>query len=177
MVVVFDYVGLNDGNLEAAIETSRANFQREGVATNWSVCHRAEGRREKCTLPAEGSFVTINLVPQMKSALAGIAASNFLGWSIRDSVADGRPIAYVFHRPVTASAAKAGQPLRVALAWAMVHEVSHLLGLNHAPSGVMRASPQTRDLLDVARGLGFAPCQGKQLHSGASRLYARATLP
>ena len=168
-VVVSDSAGVPDEDMTHAIEMGRRNFAVAGIETSWSVC-----RRDACTLPREGGYVQISIVPRMNFSIPGLAAGQVLGWAHKASAADGRPLAYVFHNSVKRAAENASQPVSGALAWVMVHEVSHLLGLEHAPLGAMHETPRSQDLRDVARGSGFAPTQTKHLRAGVTRLSAAA---
>jgi len=171
-VVISDSAGIPDEDMTHAIGMGRRNFAVAGIETSWSVC-----RRETCALPPEGSYVQISIAARMNFSIPGLAPGQVLGWAHKASAADGRPLAYVFHDSVKRAAENASQPVSGALAWVMVHEVSHLLGLEHAPLGAMHATPRSQDLILVTRGSGFAPVQTKHLRAGVSRLSAAANSP
>ena len=171
-VVISDSAGIPDEDMTHAIGMGRRNFAVAGIETSWSVC-----RQEACAMPREGSYVQISIVPRMNFSIPGLPPGQVLGWAHKASAADGRPLAYVFHDSVKRAAENASQPVSGALAWVMVHEVSHLLGLEHAPLGAMHATPRSQDLIFVARGSGFAPTQAKNLRAGVSRLSAAANSP
>jgi hypothetical protein len=62
----------------------------------------------------------------------------------------------------------------------VAHEIGHLLGLRHAPAGLMRASLETDDLIALRRGkLLFSPAEAGRMRiaallAGAERLRAPA---
>jgi len=171
-VVVSDSAGVPEEDMTHAIEMGRRNFAAAGLETSWRVC-----RREACTLPREGGYVQVSIMTRMNFSIPGLPPGQVLGWAHQASAADGRPLAYVFHNSVKRAAENASQPVSGALAWVMVHEVSHLLGLKHAPLGAMHETPRSQDLILVTRGSGFAPVQTKHLRAGVSRLSAAANSP
>ena len=171
-VVISDSAGIPDEDMTHAIGMGRRNFAVAGIETSWRVC-----RPEACEMPREGGYVQVSIVPRMNFSIPGLPPGQVLGWAHKASAADGRPLAYVFHNSVKRAAENASQPVSGALAWVMVHEVSHLLGLEHAPLGAMHATPRSQDLILVARGSGFAPTQAKNLRAGVSRLSAAANSP
>ena len=172
LVAVSDSAGVPEEDMTHAIEMGRRNFAAAGLETSWSVC-----RREACTLPREGGYVQVSIVTRMNFSIPGLPPGQVLGWAHQASAADGRPLAYVFHNSVKRAAENASQPVSGALAWVMVHEVSHLLGLKHAPLGAMHETPRSQDLILVTRGSGFAPTQAKNLRAGVARLSAAANSP
>ena len=157
-VVVLNYAGMGNEELEQAITLSRRLFQRIGVETTWSVCPRFDG----CTLPPVGSYVRMSVVPWNRGPVLGFAST--------DSMAVGSPQAYAFHGPVSRVAKKTGFPSAVVLARVMVHEILHLFGLEHAPHGIMRESIDTQELANLASAPMLIPAQLRHMRDGISTL-------
>ena len=155
------------GDMRSAIELSRRTFHQVGVETSWSVCPQSATPRNECDLPPEGSYIRINVVSG--KGLGG-KLPHVIGWVPRTASAVHRyPVAYVSHTQVSISAYTLG-PVSQVLASVIIHELSHLLGLDHAGAGVMHDPLQWRDVKEVAQGQAFTPSQAQQLHVGASRL-------
>lgn len=62
----------------------------------------------------------------------------------------------------------------------VAHEIGHLLGIRHAPSGLMRASLESDDMIALRRGtLRFSPAEAGRMRiaavlAGEERLRASA---
>lgn len=165
-VVVFDYVGLPGRWMKSATGMSHQVFQEAGVETNWSVCPCSGSHRENCTLPPEGSYLRINVE---SGKWPGVKLPTLMGWVPRESEMN-RNVAYVYYTQVSIHASKLGWPVSQVLASVSIHELSHLLGLEHAGSGLMHNPLQWQDVKDVTNGRAFTPNQAQQLRGGASCL-------
>ena len=157
-VVVLNYAGVETQMLERAAGLSRGLCQRMGVESTWLVCPRPE----ECVPPPVGTYVRMIVAPQPKGRV--------LGHAITDSMANGNPMVYAFHGPVTELALRVRYPVWMVLARVMVHEVLHLFGLNHTPHGIMRATIDSQELADLASGPLLVPSQVKRVRDGLAQL-------
>ncbi|MCX6621927.1 MAG: hypothetical protein NTY38_12810 [Acidobacteria bacterium] len=160
-IVVLNSAGLGSGDLDAAITAGRRLFQRLGVETIWSVCRRYED----CNFPQDGRYVRMSVLPH--------ATGKVMGFANTDSAAAGRPQAYAYDGPVSRLAKRTGNPVSLALSCVMVHEILHLLGLEHAPHGLMRAILDGPDLANATHGPALLPDQVRQLRSGLAQFQTR----
>lgn len=155
-VVVFDAVGVPQGDLEEALDLAGRFFRRVDVETKWTVCRSIKS----CALPPPRTFVRVSIVPWTKGTV--------LGFANMESAELGSPQVYAFFGPVS----KVGRhdSLPRALAYVMVHEILHSLSLEHAPHGVMRDLIGRQELSTFLRGPGLPAYQARQLHEQLSRL-------
>lgn len=161
-VVIFDYSGTPGATLNEAAETARKALWNAGVTTDWSVCRVSSVPKEHCTLPPAGSYMEAKVVPNWEGPLQLREA---MGLAL--SVKGGRSVvSYAFYEPVKVLAQSAGQSIAVVLACVMAHEIGHLLGMKHSPSGIMKAKFERRDILDAAAGrLQFTTEDAKALRA------------
>ena len=158
-VLVVDQTGVASGDIANAIDLSRGVFDILGVKTSWSVCYRGE----TCVTPAD-HFIRMSVVPWSKGTM--------LGFARMDSVAGGHPQAYAFYSSAQRLAKRTHHPLSLALGCVMVHEMLHLMGLEHTPYGIMRTAFDSQELASVTHNPGLSPSQLKQFRAGVSRLNA-----
>lgn len=141
-VMIYDYAGAPGAILKAAAETARETFQRAGVETDWSVCRVPD---EHCALPPVGTIEVKVLPPELQGRLH---SSEALGYAM---MCPGCVTSYAFYQPVKALAG-AKRSVSAALAFVMVHEVGHLLGMGHSAGGIMKALLTWRDIKDAEMG-------------------------
>jgi hypothetical protein len=159
-VVIFDYAGTPGATLKAAAETARETFRRVGVETDWSVCRVPD---EHCALPPAGTIQVKVLPPELGGRLHSPEA---LGYAM---TCPGCVTSYAFYQPVKALAGTK-RSVSAALAFVMVHEVGHLLGMGHSAGGIMKALLTWRDIQDAEMGrMRFTEGEAKLRAAAAER--------
>jgi hypothetical protein len=159
-VVIYDYAGTPGAILKAAAETARETFRRAGVETDWSVCPVPD---EHCALPPAGTIDVKVLPPELQSRLHSREA---LGYAM---MCPGCVTSYAFYGPVKALAGTR-RSVSAALAFVMVHEVGHLLGMGHSPDGIMKPLLTWRDIQDAEMGrMRFTEGEAKLRAAAAER--------
>lgn len=159
-VVIYDYAGTPGATLKAAAETARETFRRAGVETNWSVCRVPD---EHCALPPVGTIEVKVLPPELEGRLRSREA---LGYAM---MCPGCVTSYAFYQPVKALAGSK-RSVSAALAFVMVHEVGHLLGMGHSLDGIMKALLTWRDVQDAEMGrIRFTEGEAKLRAAAAER--------
>jgi hypothetical protein len=163
-VVILDYAGVPAAVLKAAADTARDAFRKVGVETDWSVCRFSRDPHEPCALPPVGT-IQVKVLPL---AMQGRPQScEAMGYAV---MCPRCMTSYAFYQPVEALARSAEQSVSVVLAFVMVHEVGHLLGMGHSPSGIMKAGLTQRDVQDAAMGrLRFTEGEARLRAAAAER--------
>lgn len=164
-VVIFDHAGVPAAVLKAAADTARAAFREVGVDTKWSICRLSGDASEHCALPPAGTYMQAKVVPPALEH--GLESREALGYAV--SVRGGRGVvSYAFYEPVKKCAESGGQSVSLVLGYVMAHEIGHLLGMQHGPSGIMKSHFDRRDLHDAATGfLHFTTPDAKALRASA----------
>jgi hypothetical protein len=159
-VVILDYAGTPGAILKAAAETAREAFRTAGVETDWSVCRVPD---EHCALPPVGTIQVKVLPPELQG---GLQSREALGYAM---LCPGCVISYAFYQPVKALAGTK-RSVSAALAFVMVHDVGHLLGMGHSAGGIMKALLTWRDIQDAEMGrLRFTEAEAKLRGAAAER--------
>jgi hypothetical protein len=148
-VVVFDFAGVSQKRLLSAANEARHAFRAAGVKTEWIVCDARHG----CSVPER--FVQMKILshplPHSPVSLHG------LGATATCAITDYCAASYIFYDRILTFAATADSSPDLTLAYAMAHEIGHMLGLGHRPGGIMTASLTPHDLRMAAVGwLSFA---------------------
>jgi len=164
-VLVYDYAGLSDSSLNEVESLSGVLLARADIRTQWVHClgHQSGLRPALCDANLETGSVLIRIMP------AHTGQPNKLGDPLGSAVV-GNSFASVYASEITRYADHNGLSAGSLMAYAMTHEIGHLLmGEQHAPSGIMRAAWGKAEYREMAqRWLGFDP---------AERLALRQAIP
>jgi hypothetical protein len=119
--------------------------------------------------PASAGAVRSFTIQLLIRSRAVGASGSVMGTALGDAHETGGS-AFVFLDRVLRSAHEREQDVARVLAYAMAHEMGHLLLPAHAPSGIMRAAWDGDDLRHIANGsLQFTPAQQAALRVKASK--------
>ena len=146
-------VVLQLSNLSGAPASVVSSAQAEVVRVYAAAGVSMEWRSEA---PADDvRSIHVVLVPLESGDLRRIA-DTVMGAAVWTPLGNG--LAYVFYRRVEEQAALHNAPAERVLAFAVVHEIGHLLGTRgHSPTGVMRACWGESEFRQAAAGvLGFS---------------------
>jgi predicted Zn-dependent protease len=164
---VHNYASIEPETLIRAEQEVTRIYREIAVETVWLTQELPTERKQENSLRQQKPDIVLNIVahPMAESAVQ----SNSLGMS--PGTGRNRHLTYVFYDRVEAlfrkqiAAAARGRVPRWAttaqiLGYAIAHEIGHLLGLSHSPTGIMRNGWRWDDLLNAAYGeLGFTPQQ------------------
>jgi len=143
-VVIFDYAGVPRTVVLSAAKAGRRAFRAAGVETEWILCNPVEG----CYVPER--FVQVKILSRPLRTTPVSAYS--LGSTITCTATEHCAASYVFYDRILAFADDVSSTNDVALAYVMVHEIGHVLGLGHRPGGIMTAALTAHDLQKAASG-------------------------
>ena len=157
-VVIFDYAGVSRKVLLSAANEGRHAFGSAGVETEWILCDPVAG----CSVPER--FVQVKILSRPLEATPvspqGLASTRTC------TATEHCAASYIFFDRVAAFADDVHSPTDLTLAYVMVHEIGHLMGLGHRPGGIMTASFSSHDLRNAAVGwLCFAKDDARELRS------------
>ncbi len=128
-VVVFDYASVPRSVMVSAVQQARRAFRAAGVETEWILCNPVEG----CYVPER--FVQVKILSRPLRTAPVSAYS--LGSTVTCTATEHCAASYVFYNRVLTFSEDASSPHDTSLAYVMVHEIGHLLGLGHRPGGIM----------------------------------------
>ena len=156
-VVAFDQAGIDAGVLARAKTEIARIYGEAGVSVRWI---------EPAALESSEAF-TIQLLLRRRPVNG---STSIMGTAIGD-VHEARGSAFVFYDRVLVSAHQEHQDVARVLAYAMAHEMGHLLlpPAAHSPSGIMRADRDGNDLRRIGNGsLQFTDAQASAMRVKAS---------
>ena len=111
-IAVWDYAGLPDTVVRAAVDFAQRAFQQAGVETSWTIC-RARGDVADCSVPlvSEVRYLTMLVMPKMLEAPRGMKTEgDTAGFAIVGSDAIEQPRAWAFYDVAARIAAQTGRP-------------------------------------------------------------------
>lgn len=155
MVVVIDTAQTPTPLLKKAVAIAHNVFLIAGIETVWRVC-RLKGPTQSCECSSRVNSLHVTVVPTdpaMRKYSAMGRAMTVAGVPATDALA--------FFQPLKNFSERAEQPLSLILGCVIVHEIGHLLGLRHSPSGIMKPTFTEHDMESaVTGGLNFTPQEG-----------------
>jgi hypothetical protein len=155
VVEVFDHVGVPAETLSLAKKDVTQIYGDVGVDIRWT---------DTTATDAQGRFV-VHLIIRPKAP-----RPRMMGRALGDS-RDTSGTAFVYHERVMDVARARGVAHARVLAYAMAHEMGHLLlpYPSHAVTGIMHADWSGDELRDIAEGvLRFAPAQATAIRARAA---------
>lgn len=171
---VYDYAGIDPGELAEAEAFAARILHEAGLRTQWSNCRfsPAGTAMSKCAASTGGvTHLYVRLLPEeMARKLA--AATTMLGMSVPTSNGTFPVDAYVFAERVGVFAKQDLCPVPPLLGAAITHEVGHLLlaGNAHTVTGIMSAQWGPKERKDTLMGvLTFSRRQSEQMRVDVSQ--------
>jgi hypothetical protein len=147
-VLVLDYAGLSGSSLNEMESLSGLLLSRAGIRTEWVHClgHQTGPRPALCDKKLEPGSAQIRI---LKTRTGG---KNGLGDPVGSAMV-GSGYASVYACEISKYAEHNELPADSLMAYATTHEIGHLLlGMNHEPTGIMRAVWGKAELREIARG-------------------------
>jgi len=168
-VRVLDYAGLPAATLGNFQAPARAVFAQSGIASEWPTCSIRSGRGN-CQ-PLADRELYIKIVPQRPPH--GKAS---FGTTVRQG--SRGLFSYVFWSRVEQAARQYGVAPSLLLGHVVAHEAGHLLGLDHAASGIMQCEFAAPQILRAGQGsLRFSGEEGAALRDALGPRLAAGALP
>lgn len=143
-VVIFDHAHVPHTTLLSAVKEARRAFRAAGVETAWILCNPVEG----CYVPER--FVQVTILPRPRPTAP--VSQGSLGATTVCTATENCSAAHVFYQRILAFADDANSAPDVTLAYVMLHEIGHVLGLGHRPGGIMTAAFTRQDLQRASYG-------------------------
>ena len=172
-VLVYDYAGVSESSLDDMETLSAELLSRAGIRTHWVHClrHQEGSRPPLCDANLDTGRKLLRILatyPGDPSKLGG----DPLGMAVVEN-----RYASVYASDIHKYADHHGLPAGTLLAYAVTHEIGHLLlGRSHSPTGIMRGAWGKADYRDMAQrwlGFGAAELQALRLAVPAEQRLAR----
>ena len=156
----------------AALEVAHDLLASAGVIVSWRVCHAAQSCPVEDTRVPELVVILSSRDRQNGHENCGVAAHGAADspGTVMVSVPCAAGVAFrLTRRPGTGTNPFLAMPRHDDLIGAIVaHEIGHLLGIRHAPAGVMRARLEADDMIALRRGkLRFSATEASRMRIAA----------
>ena len=164
-VVIFDHAHVPHAVLASAAHEGQRAFRTAGLETDWILCNPVEG----CYVPER--FIQIKILPHplptTPISTYGLASASIC------TATEHCAASHVFYDRVLRFADDASSAPDLTLAYVMVHEIGHVMGLSHRPGGIMTTSFTHQDLRRAATGwFTFADEDAIELRTVAAHSYS-----
>jgi hypothetical protein len=158
-VRIYNYAGVTDGTLLRAEEEGTRIFRKAGVEAVWLECGAARSLEEQvppCETPLGAITVNLKILPPSMAARFESSREE-MGFALVLARNGSASDAWVFYQRVEEAAASQIASASQILAYAMAHEIGHLLlgPDHHSRDGIMCAHWNQKSLEDVSQGQMF----------------------
>jgi hypothetical protein len=163
---------VDEATMRPALEVADDLLTSAGLVVAWRVCDPAQSCPVEDTPVPEIVVLLSSRDRQNGRENCGVAAhgARDSAGTVMVSVPCVAGVAFrLTRRPGTGTNPLLAMPRHDDLIGAIVaHEIGHLLGIRHAPAGLMRASLETDDMIALRRGkLRFSPAEGGRMRIAA----------
>lgn len=167
-IQVFNRVGVPDAVFDRAVDHAKEIFDKAGIPTKWRRCPVDKDAPKETRCPVKESAFLLGVVKEDRVLLAQRDTMT-IGYTLRTA---GRNNAAVIWPRVQNFANWLGINSDLLLAYAMAHEIGHLLSpVGHHSIGVMEPAWDRDDALNMARGrLGFCDRDVEQMRTYVDRM-------
>lgn len=167
-IQVYNRVGLTQAIFERAVDQAQKIFDKAGVPTKWMLCPANRDAPQETRCPINESAFLLGVVKEDRMLIAQRDTMT-IGYTLRTS---GRNNAAVIWPRVQNFAIWLGINSDLLLAYAMAHEIGHLLSpIGHHSIGVMEPAWDREDAMNMARGrLGFCDRDAEHMRSYVDRM-------
>jgi hypothetical protein len=164
---------VDGATVRPALEVAEHLLASAGLVVAWRVCDTAQSCPVEDTPVPEIVVILSSRDRQNGRENCGVAAhgARDAAGTVMVSVPCVASVAFrLTRRAGTGTNPLLAMPRHDDLIGAIVaHEIGHLLGIRHAPAGLMRASLEADDMIALRRGkLGFSPAEASRMRIAAS---------